>query len=125
MPSATQSPNHLLNRRSQDADAARSRPNYWHRRLSPGPLLLGHCKRNLHSACCLRLPPLPRFPSLAAFERRPGGLGACRELTERGRHPKPVTLTRHIERRPGGLGACRELTERGRHPKPVTLPVTL
>src|SRR5262252_4780620 len=32
---------------------------------------------------------LPRFPSLAAFERRPTGLGACGELTERGRHPKP------------------------------------
>jgi len=31
--------------------------------------------------------------AMAAFERRPTGLGACDELTERGRHPKPVTTT--------------------------------
>src|SRR5215470_4449996 len=37
MPSATQSPDHLLNRRPQRADAALSRPKYWHPRLSPGP----------------------------------------------------------------------------------------
>jgi hypothetical protein len=34
---------------------------------------------------------LTRFPSLAAFERRPTGHGTCCELGEWGRHPKPVT----------------------------------
>jgi hypothetical protein len=35
----------------------------------------------------------PRFPSLAAFERRPGGRCPCGDLCDRGRHPKPVTFT--------------------------------
>jgi hypothetical protein len=35
----------------------------------------------------------PRFPSLAAFERRPGGRCPCGDLCDRGRHPKPVTTT--------------------------------
>ena len=34
---------------------------------------------------------LTRFPSLAAFERRPTGHGTCCQLGEWGRHPKPVT----------------------------------
>jgi hypothetical protein len=37
--------------------------------------------------------PIPRFPSLAAFERRPSGLGACGKLSERAGIPKPVTLS--------------------------------
>src|SRR5262249_4699695 len=36
------------------------------------------------------------------FERRPGGLGACRELTERGRHPKPVTQADYCVANGGG-----------------------
>jgi hypothetical protein len=36
---------------------------------------------------------LTRFPSLAAFERRPTGHGTCCQLGEWGRHPKPVTAT--------------------------------
>ena len=34
---------------------------------------------------------LTRFLSLAAFERRPTGHGTCCELSDWGRHPKPVT----------------------------------
>jgi len=47
-------------------------------------------------------------PFVAAFERRPSGLGACRKLSERAGSPKPVTTadTREVTRPQADLWPC-------------------
>jgi hypothetical protein len=55
------------------SSGAPARPNHCHPRLSPGPALHRRRQRN-PVAPADRGARLPRFPSLAAFERRPGAV---------------------------------------------------
>src|SRR5215467_13726378 len=106
MPSATQSPDHLLNRRPQRADAALSRPKYWHPRLSPGP-------RCTVPTSQISIAPADRGArSPAGFLHwRLSNAGPATLLCVDSSVMGPASETRHTERRPGHLVVCGQLSD--------------